>query len=90
MNTPTETVSGLGTWDIPKSAEIVVLTLMRQQLETMSAQTEELWQQLKVAEAAMAPYKEKYDQLLGQWSNSHRMADAIQAVLKAKQSEVVP
>jgi len=69
--------------------EAAVLVLMRQEHARLSAVTDELWQRLKVAEEAMAPLKADYDKLLNAWSDAHRLTDALEAILKAKETQKV-
>jgi len=68
--------------------ESAVIELMRQEHARASAKAEELWQRLKTIEEAMAPQKAAYNAALGEWSDANRLADALGALLKAKEPVV--
>jgi len=68
--------------------ESAVIELMRQEHARASAKAEELWERLKTAEEAMAPQKAAYEAALHEWSTANRLAEALGALLKAKEPVV--
>ena len=67
--------------------EPAVLALMRQEHARLELETEELWQKLKSAEEAMAPYKLEYEKVLNEWADMQRLTQSLAAILKAKEPE---
>lgn len=70
--------------------EPAVIALMSTEQKHLTAKAEELWTRLMAAEEAMKPYKDAYDEVLREWSEAHRLANSIAAVLKANQPAELP
>ena len=68
-------------------SESAVIDLVRREHARVSAVTSGLWQKLQEAEDEMQPYKERYQEILGQWSNAKRLQDSLAAVIKAKEPQ---
>ncbi len=71
----------------PTLDEPRVLEIMRQEHAKAEANEAELWDKMKVVEAEMQPYKDRYDDAIRLWSDANRMKEALAACLAAKAQE---
>ncbi len=64
-----------------------VLEIMRQEHVIAEAREAELWDKMKIVEAEMQPYKDRYDEAIRLWSDANRLKMALAACLAAKAQE---
>ncbi len=64
-----------------------VLEIMRREHAIAQAREAELWDKMKIVEAEMQPYKDRYDEAIRLWSDANRLKMALAACLAAKAQE---